>query len=146
MFFIYILTNSARVFPFLYILAHSSVGKESTCNAGDLDSIGKDWVGKIPWQRERLPTPVFRPGEFHGLYRPWDHKELDTTERLSLANTCYFCLFDNDHTNQCEVIRHCSFDLHFFKINDVKHFFNVFVAHLYVFLEKCYLGLLPIFY
>ena len=24
------------------------------------------WVGKIPWRRERLPTPVFLPGEFHG--------------------------------------------------------------------------------
>ena len=80
MFFIYILTNSSREFPFLYILAHSSVGKESTCNAGDLDSIGKDWLGKIPWRRERLPTPVFWPGEFHGLYRPWGHKESDKTE------------------------------------------------------------------
>ena len=27
------------------------------------------WVGMIPWRRERLPTPVFWPGEFHGLYR-----------------------------------------------------------------------------
>ena len=26
------------------------------------------WVGRIPWRRERLPTPVFWPGEFHGLY------------------------------------------------------------------------------
>ena len=42
------------------------------------------WVGKIPWRRERLPTPVFWPGEFHGLYSPWGHKESDTTERLSL--------------------------------------------------------------
>ena len=25
------------------------------------------WVGKIPWRRERPPTPVFWPGEFHGL-------------------------------------------------------------------------------
>ena len=24
------------------------------------------WVGKIPWRREWLPTPVFFPGEFHG--------------------------------------------------------------------------------
>ena len=24
------------------------------------------WVGKIPWRRERLHTPVFLPGEFHG--------------------------------------------------------------------------------
>ena len=29
------------------------------------------WVGKIPWRRERLPTPVFWPREFHGLYSPW---------------------------------------------------------------------------
>ena len=42
------------------------------------------WVGKIPWRRERLPTPVFWPGDFHGLYNPWGRKELDTTERLSL--------------------------------------------------------------
>ena len=24
------------------------------------------WVGKIPWRREQLPTPVFWPREFHG--------------------------------------------------------------------------------
>ena len=33
------------------------------------------WVGKIPWRRERLPSPVFWPGEFHGLYSPWGRKE-----------------------------------------------------------------------
>ena len=27
------------------------------------------WVGKTPWRRERLPTPVFWPGEFRGLSR-----------------------------------------------------------------------------
>ena len=25
------------------------------------------WVGKIPWRRERLPTPICWPGEFLGL-------------------------------------------------------------------------------
>ena len=25
-------------------------------------------VGKVPWRRERLPTLVFWPGEFHGLF------------------------------------------------------------------------------
>ena len=49
-----------------------SAGKESACNAGDL--------GLIPWRRERLLTPVFWPGEFHGQYSPWDHKESDMTE------------------------------------------------------------------
>ena len=36
----------------------------------------------MPWRRERLPTPVFWPREFHGL--PWGHKELDMTEQLAL--------------------------------------------------------------
>ena len=44
------------------------------------------WVGKIPWRRERLPTPVFWLGEFHGQYSPRGHKESDTTEPLSLTS------------------------------------------------------------
>ena len=47
------------------------------------------WVGKIPWRRERLPTPVFWPGEFHGLYSPWGLKESDTTERLLFHFTSF---------------------------------------------------------
>ena len=45
----------------------------------------QSWVGKIPWRRQRLPTPVLWPGEFHGLYSPWDRKESDTIEQLSLS-------------------------------------------------------------
>ena len=44
-------------------------------------------VGNIPWRRERLPTPVFWPGEFHGLYSPWGRKESEMTERLSLSHS-----------------------------------------------------------
>ena len=36
-------------------------------------------------RRERVPTLVFWPGEFHGLYSPWSCKESDTTEWLSLS-------------------------------------------------------------
>ena len=43
------------------------------------------WVGKIPWRREWIPTPVFWPGELHELYSPWGHKESDTTQWLSLS-------------------------------------------------------------
>ena len=43
-----------------------SAGKESACNMGDLGSI--PGLGRFPWRRERLPTPVLWPGEFHGLY------------------------------------------------------------------------------
>ena len=35
------------------------------------------------WRRERLPTPVFWPGEFHGLSSPLGHNESDTTEQLT---------------------------------------------------------------
>ena len=31
-------------------------------------------VGKMPWRSERLPTPVFWPGESHGLYSQWGHR------------------------------------------------------------------------
>ena len=48
------------------------------------------WVGgKISWRRERPPTPVFWPGEFHGL-SPWGCKDLDTTEWLSLTHSNLF--------------------------------------------------------
>ena len=43
------------------------------------------WVGKFPWRRERLPTPVFWPGEFHGLYSLWGCKESDMAEWFSLS-------------------------------------------------------------
>ena len=46
------------------------------------------WVGKIPWRRERLPTPVFWPGEFHGLYSPWGHRvERDRVTFTSLLTS-----------------------------------------------------------
>ena len=45
------------------------------------------WVPSLDWEdpleKGRLPTLVFWPGEFHGLYSPRGHKESDMTERLS---------------------------------------------------------------
>ena len=41
----------------------------------NLPAMLETWVGKIPWGRARLHTPVFWPGEFHGLYSQWGHKE-----------------------------------------------------------------------
>ena len=117
--------DSKRTKSFIYMypfflkgFPDSSIGEESTCNAGDPGlisgsgrSAGKGvssplqyswgsfvaqlvknppamwetwvqpWVGKIPWRRERLPTPIFGPGEFHRV------AESDTTEQLSLHFT-----------------------------------------------------------
>ena len=41
-----------------------SVGKESTCNAGDPGLI--PWLGRSPGERNGSPTPVFLPRE-----APW---------------------------------------------------------------------------
>ena len=46
-------------------------------------------VGKIPWRRERLPTPVFLPGESAGQRSLagcslWGHRDSDRTEQLTL--------------------------------------------------------------
>ena len=87
----------------------SSAGNESDCNAGDPGSIpgsrrsageGVGYPFQFSWaslvaqlvknspamrgnlgsRMERLPTPVFWPGEFPRLYSPWGCKQSDTTE------------------------------------------------------------------
>ena len=74
-----------------------SAGKQSVCNTGDLGSV--PGLGKSPWRSkslysERLYSPVLWPGEFHGLYSPWGHKELDMTEQPShITSKVFVCLF-----------------------------------------------------
>ena len=47
-------------------------------------SMQETWVQTLgwedPWRRERLPTPIFWPGEFHRLYRQGGRIESETTE------------------------------------------------------------------
>ena len=53
---------------------------------------------RAEWRREWQPTPVFLPGEFHGQrslvnYSPWDCKESDTTEWLTLWELKNWCFW-----------------------------------------------------
>ena len=46
------------------------------------------WVRSLGWEdplEKGKATPVFWPGDFHGLYSPWGQKKLDMTERVSLS-------------------------------------------------------------
>ena len=56
----------------------------------NLPAVQETWVRYLGWEdtleKGTATTPVFWPGEFHGLYSPWGHNESDTTECLSL---CY---------------------------------------------------------
>ena len=44
----------------------------------NLPAMWETWIWSLgwedPWRRERLPTPVFWPGEFHALSSPWGHR------------------------------------------------------------------------
>ena len=55
--FTVILIPGTKPFASLFFPSYSSVGKESTCNAGRPQS--NSWVRKIHWRRDRLPAPVF---------------------------------------------------------------------------------------
>ena len=119
---------TTREFPVLRLcrlgngLPDSSVGKESTYNAGDPGlipgagrsagegigyalqyswaslvaqlvrnppAIWETWVRSLGWEdpldKGKATHSVFWPGEFHELYSPWGHKELDIAEWLSLS-------------------------------------------------------------
>ena len=72
--------------------------KNQPANAGDVGSI--PGLGRFPWKRKWLPTPIFLPGESHGQrslagYSPWGPKQLDTTEWLTL--TFYTSLISVKH-------------------------------------------------
>ena len=66
-----------------------SDSKEYICNVGDAGSIPGS--GRFLGEGNGNPTPVFLPGKSHGQrslvgYNPWDCKELDTTEQLTLSH------------------------------------------------------------
>ena len=52
-------------------------------------AVQETWIRSLGWKdplvKGTVTTPVFRPGESYGLYRPWGCKESDTTEWLSLS-------------------------------------------------------------
>ena len=46
-------------------------------------------------------------------------------------------LFDGSHSDWCDMIPHCGFDLHFSNNEWCLASFHVFISCLFVFLEKC---------
>ena len=63
----------------------------------------------IYWRRQWQPTSVLLPGKSHGQrslvdYSPWDHKELDTTERLHF-HFSFSCIGEgNGNPLQCSYL------------------------------------------
>jgi len=71
------------------------------------------WVGKIPWRRKWLCTPVFLPGESHAQkslvgYSLWGHKESDMTEHSTAPLNLIKHLAPKYFSNfSCPFISHC---------------------------------------
>ena len=63
-------------FPF------DSVGKQSSCNEGDLGSIAG--LGRSPGEGKGYLLQYSGLENSMDLYSPWGHKELDMTERFAL--------------------------------------------------------------
>ena len=65
------------------------------------------WIGKIPWRRERLPTPVFWPGEFHRLVWSMGLQRVGhdwATFTFSLTCTIFFLFISTQNFISSEVI------------------------------------------
>ena len=45
----------------------------------NLPAMWETWLRSLAWEDplEKISTPVFWPGEFHGLYNPWGHKKVE---------------------------------------------------------------------
>ena len=93
------------------------------------------WVGKMPWRRDRQPTPVFWPGEFHGVFygvaknqtRLSNFQCRQEITHLSLIVTwhsflfCFFFFFKSRRI----VEFHKSNNTWFLKHNNFTHFSNL---------------------
>ena len=84
----------------------AQLGKESTCNAGDLGST--PWLGRSPGGGHGNPLQYSCLENPYGQrrlegYSPWGHKELDRTERLSTAQcTTTLSVFSWNIEGRCQ--------------------------------------------
>ena len=76
---------------FFFVFSASLVAQMVKC----LPAMRKTWVPSLgqedPLEKEMATTPVLLPGESHGqkilvAYTPWDGKESDMTEQLTLSS------------------------------------------------------------
>ena len=123
------------------LLSGKSHGQRSLLGCSPWGSLGvrHNWATSLSrftflhWRRKWQPTPVFLPGESQGRGSLvgcclWGRTESDdwrnlasaaaTVQKHSLFSTpspaFIVCrLFDDGHSDQCEVISHWGFDLHF---------------------------------
>ena len=80
----HIVSFEEQSFYFMYYVPHIThlVAQIVKNQPAMQETVFNPWGRKIPWRRERQPTPVFLPGEFHGQRSlagpsPWGHKRVE---------------------------------------------------------------------
>ena len=95
--------------------------------------IAGSYAGFIPSFLRNLHI-IFHSGCYQFTFTPTMQKRsLFSTSSLAFI-VCRF--FDDGHSDWCEVISHCSFDLHFSNNEQRWASSHVFVSHLYVFFRE----------
>ena len=90
--------TTSKLLPFIYIYTniHFS-GSSENLVVKNLPAMQETWVLCLGWEDpvgKGVATSVFLPGESHGQrslmgYSPWGHRELDTTEQLTLLSLLF---------------------------------------------------------
>ena len=70
----------------------------------------KNSPARRPWRRDRLPTPVFWPGEFHGLYSPWGCRVRHDWANFTFTFHTFICVYKHprwfsSETSPCQYRR-----------------------------------------
>ena len=90
-----------------------------------------DFPGKCTWLRCHCLLQPSSIGLYQFTFPPTVQEHFLCSTLSPAFIVCK--LFDDDHSDWCEVISHCSFDLHFSNNEWCWTSFHVFVSHLYVF-------------
>ena len=91
---------------------------------------------------QQCKSILFSPHPLH----PQQSPAVLQTVNSSLQKSAVCRLFDDGHSDWCEVISHCSFDLHFSNSERFEYLFMCLIANCMSSLEKCLFRSFPYFF
>ena len=123
-FHVLVIVNSAAMNYCVYVSFSITVSSGYMTSRGIAGSYG----GIIPSFLKESP--------YHSPYGCINLHSHQQSKRVPFSPQSPQHLFDYGHSDQCEMIPHCSFDLHFSNNNDVEHFLMCLLAICMSSLEK----------